>query len=95
MEHLRQAEISTGKKLMNLPPLEPHLLQVWHLFMDASAGRQSSQAGLQPLAWVELEAFGRLRGVKMSRELVYLFRRLEQVLLRFSTEQMKKAIQSK
>lgn len=55
-------------------------------------GRQASQAGLQPLLWSELEAFGRLRGIKMSRELVRLFRKLEQILLRFSAEQLKKAI---
>ena len=60
--------------------------------MDVSMGRQASQAGLQPLLWSELEAFGRLRGIKMSRELVRLFRKLEQILLRFTAEQLKKAI---
>lgn len=92
MSHLRAAEQQTGKRLTNLPHLEPHLLQVWHLFMDISMGRQISQAGLQPILWSEFEAFGRLRGVPMTPALVFLFRRLEQVLLRFSAEQMKKSL---
>ena len=60
--------------------------------MDVSMGRQVSQAGMQPLLWSELESFGRLRGLRMTRELVQVIRKLEQVLLRFSAEQLKKAI---
>ncbi len=92
MAHLQAAERTTGKRLMELPHLEAHLLKVWHLFMDLSMGRQISQAGMQPILWSELEAFGRLRGVEMTPALVFLFRRLESVLLKFSADQMKKSL---
>ena len=89
---MQQAEINTGKKLIDLPPINADLMQIWHIFMDFSMARQASQAGLQPMQWTEFEAFGRMRGLTMSKDLVRIIRKLEQILLKFATEQMKKAM---
>lgn len=59
---LEQVEKTTGKRPAELDgPDCPELLEpLWYLFIQLSRGRTSNGFGANPLAWADIDAWGRL-----------------------------------
>lgn len=67
------------KTLEDEPKLSPHLFWVWQAFTDLNYRRPTGYGGPQPIPYVEMEAYCRLKGIYSPGEREKLLRNIDKL----------------
>lgn len=83
----------TGE-LKNLIPLPPETGYIWEWFQDLEVARQASMGGPLPIPWSEIEAYFRLRRIRVDAWEADTIRTLDAEYMVSLTEAPKPTVES-
>jgi len=69
-----------------VPPLPPPMVPIWRWFLELGQGRTGNGMGPNPISWLELDAWCRLRGVLLGQYELTCIRDLDGIYLKRSTD---------